>query len=162
MEKETLKDIIFNEDTFLLLNMSNYTKEELNEHFNDENNNFPLLYAIINGQSDYFLFNENILSKLDLTLTDNQGRTALMWAALFGLYNGIKVMLENGADWTVKDNEGKIALDYAKEYEKIEREYVPTEDEQFESKEIEEFWGTPTYDIVGIFEKPELYTKDKK
>jgi ankyrin repeat protein len=161
MEKETLEDIIFNEDTFLLLNMTNYTKEELNEYF-DENNNFPLLYAIINGQSRYFLFNDEILQQLDLNLADKQGRTALMWAALFGLYNEIKIMLENGADWTVMDNEGKIALDYAKEYEKIEREYEPAEDELFESKEIEAFWAKPQYDIVGIFEKPELYTKDKK
>jgi len=141
-----------------LLRLRDYTKEELNEYFN-EGNEFPLSYAIKTGHAWYFLFNEEILPQLNLNLTDNEGRTALIWAALFGLYNEIRVMMENGADWTVKDNEGKTALDYAKEYEKNAKEDEATEDEQFESKEIEAFWAKPQYDIVGIFEKPELYTK---
>jgi ankyrin repeat protein len=152
---------MLNDETVYLLRLRNYTKEELNEYFG-EDEHFPLLYAILTGHARHFLFDEEIISQLDLNLTDKQGRTALMWAALFGLYNEIKVMLKNGADWTIKDNEGKTALDYAKEYEKIEKEYEPTEDEHFESKEIEAFWAKPQYDIVGIFEKPELYTKDKK
>jgi len=150
MKKETLKDIIFNEDTFLLLDMTNYTKEELNEYF-DENNNFPLLYAIMNHQSRYFLFNDEILQQLDLNLTDKEGRTALMMAAAFGLDNEVKIMIANGADWKMKDNKGEIALDYAKRHKK-----------RFEdmSKEDEEFWvGRSPSDIVGIFENPELYTK---
>ena len=141
-----------------LLNLRDYTKKELNEYI-DERNDCPLSYAMQTGHAHYFLFNDEILPLLDLNLTDKQGRTALMWAALFGLYNEIKVMLKNGADWTIKDNEGKTALDFAREYEKSEEEYKPTEGEEAISEEDEEFWGTPTYDIVGIFEKPELYTK---
>jgi len=158
MQKLTLKYIMRNDKIAHLLNLRDYTKKELNEYI-DERNDCPLSYAMQTGHAHYFLFNDEILPLLDLNLTDKQGRTALMWAALFGLYNEIKVMLKNGADWTIKDNEGKTALDFAREYEKSEEEYKPTEGEEAISEEDEEFWGTPTYDIVGIFEKPELYTK---
>jgi hypothetical protein len=158
MQKLTLKYIMRNDKIAHLLNLRDYTKKELNEYI-DERNDCPLSYAMQTGHAHYFLFNDEILPLLDLNLTDKQGRTALMWAALFGLYNEIKVMLKNGADWTIKDNEGKTALDFAREYEKSEEEYKPTEGEEAISEEDEEFWGTPTYDIVGILEKPELYTK---
>jgi len=158
MKKKSLQDIILKSETAELLYLENYTKEELNEYFN-EGNDFPLSYAIQAGNASYFLFNDEILPLLNLNLTNKNGRTALMLAAGRGLDREVKVMLRNGADWNMKDSDGKTALDYAKKYEKSEEEYKPTEGEEAISEEDEEFWGTPTYDIVGIFEKPELYTK---
>jgi hypothetical protein len=156
--KRTLQDVILKNETVELLYLESYTKEELNEYFN-EGNDFPLSYAIQAGNASYFLFNDEILSLLDLNLTNKNGRTALMLAAGRGLDREVKVMLRNGADWTMKDYDGKTALDYAKKYEKYADEYESTEEDKYESEEDEEFWSRPPSDIVSILENPELYKK---
>jgi hypothetical protein len=154
MQKETLKNIMLNNETFLLMSLEDYTKEELNEYFN-EGNDFPLLYAIKTSHAKYFLFNNLILPKLDLNLTDTDGKTSLMWAASFGLEKEVKIMIENGADWTVKDNEGKIALDYAKEYEKWFEAY------EYEAEAEEDIKNETTY-IAEVLKNAEVYLKNNK
>ena len=42
--------------------------------------------------------------------------TALHYAAFWGHFAIAKRLLEGGADWTLKTNSGKTALDYARQY----------------------------------------------
>ena len=44
---------------------------------------------------------------------DGYGRTALMYAVCREDYNTVKLLLDNGADVNMKDNDGKTALMYA-------------------------------------------------
>ena len=46
--------------------------------------------------------------------------TALHWAARFGYLAIAKRLLEGGADWTLKNNSGHTALDYARSQGKSE------------------------------------------
>jgi ankyrin repeat protein len=50
----------------------------------------------------------------DVTVTDNQGRTALMHAASGKYVDAIPQLLAAGADLYARDNEGKTAFDIAK------------------------------------------------
>jgi len=56
--------------------------------------------------------------KLDVNAKDNYGDTALHDASKFGHEQLVRILLENGADRTIKNNEGKDALQVAQEHEK--------------------------------------------
>lgn len=65
--------------------------------------------------------NLHYLGKMDLTLEminwqDDRGRTALMYAAMFGRTKVIKFLLDKGADPSLKDVNGLTALSYASSY----------------------------------------------
>ena len=49
----------------------------------------------------------------DCNLQDNDGRTHLMFAALFGCMDLAKLLLSKGADCNLQDNDGQTALMYA-------------------------------------------------
>lgn len=51
--------------------------------------------------------------KTNLNQLNYNGATALIFAATFGADNIIKMLIEKGADKTVRDNYNKTALDYA-------------------------------------------------
>ena len=52
----------------------------------------------------------------DVDAKDNEGRTALFWAASNGRVEVVKVLIENGANVDVKDENGKTALHWAALY----------------------------------------------
>eukprot|EP00026_Physarum_polycephalum_P009224 Phypoly_transcript_09338.p1 GENE.Phypoly_transcript_09338~~Phypoly_transcript_09338.p1 ORF type:complete len:261 (+),score=62.54 Phypoly_transcript_09338:577-1359(+) len=56
--------------------------------------------------------------KLDVNQKDNYGDTPLHDAAKFGHEQIVRILLENGADRTIKNNEGKDPLTVAQEHEK--------------------------------------------
>jgi len=93
-----------------------YSREELNE-LSRNGETFPLLKSIKYNYSHRFIFTPEVLAKLDLNMTNKHGTTALMELAKYGQNNEIKTLLKAGADWKLKDNTGKSALDYAKEYQ---------------------------------------------
>jgi hypothetical protein len=51
----------------------------------------------------------------NINATDEEGRTALIWAAIAGDVPTVKVLLDHGADLTIKDKGGKTALQAATE-----------------------------------------------
>jgi len=56
--------------------------------------------------------------KLSPNVRDNYGDTPLNDAAKFGHIKVVKIMLDAGADKTIKNNEGKDAIDLAQEHDK--------------------------------------------
>ena len=56
--------------------------------------------------------------RIDPNVQDSSGDTALHDAARFGHVNCVKQLIENGADKTVKNNQGKTAADVAMDYDK--------------------------------------------
>jgi len=56
--------------------------------------------------------------KLDVNAKDNYGDTSLHDAAKFGHEGIVRILLENGADRSIKNNEGKDPLQVAQEHEK--------------------------------------------
>jgi len=114
MKKETIINLIRNKKyTEISLFLKNYSKEELNELSND-GETFPLLFSIQNNEARHFIFTPEVLEKLDLNMTNKHGTTALMDLAKSGRNNEIKMLLKAGADWKLKDSEGKTAADYAR------------------------------------------------
>ena len=63
---------------------------------------------------------ESGLFDVNMENNDGYGRTALMYAVCREDYNTVKLLLDNGADVNMKNNDGDTALDYAKEYERTE------------------------------------------
>ena len=51
-----------------------------------------------------------IKSGADINSQDNDGRTALMWAARTGRVNMVSSLIKSGADIHIKDIDGKTAL----------------------------------------------------
>jgi ankyrin repeat protein len=116
MKKETIINIIKEDDTLHLMNdLKNNSKEELNELSNDEET-FPLLFAIKNREYRHFIFSPEVLKKLDLNMTNKHGTTALIELAKRGMANEMAILVKAGADWTLKDEKGKTAHEYAYEY----------------------------------------------
>ncbi|KAJ5216905.1 hypothetical protein N7468_009913 [Penicillium chermesinum] len=58
----------------------------------------------------------------DIDATGNNGRTALMEAALFGWIDNVKVLLEHGADKNIRDGESRRAIEFARDLPKNRRE----------------------------------------
>jgi len=115
MKKETIINLIRNKKyTEISLFLKNYSKEELNELSND-GETFPLLFAIQNNEARHFIFTPEVLEKLDLNMANKHGTTALMELAKRGRDEELKTLLKTEVDGYIQDNEGKTALDYAKE-----------------------------------------------
>ncbi len=53
-------------------------------------------------------------NKVPMHLIDDQGKTALMYAAEFAVKENVELLLKNGADPNMKDDQGRTALYYAK------------------------------------------------
>ena len=74
----------------------------------------------------------------DINKQDKYGRTALHYAAVQVLPEVVKYLVEAGADWSVKDERGDTALEYAlreKRFDKYFRKFLPcqwTSDNVFE------------------------------
>ncbi|KAJ6111878.1 hypothetical protein N7523_007939 [Penicillium sp. IBT 18751x] len=52
----------------------------------------------------------------DVDAVDNDQRTALMEAALFGRVDNVKILLENDADKNIRDSENRLAIDFARDH----------------------------------------------
>jgi ankyrin repeat protein len=52
---------------------------------------------------------------IDIDAVDDQGATALMWAANMGSIDSVRLLLGRGADWRIRDIKGKTALDLARQ-----------------------------------------------
>lgn len=55
-----------------------------------------------------------IKSGIDINSVDNNGQTALHWAAKFGSPTFLRLLIKNGGNYEIKDNNGKTAVDYYK------------------------------------------------
>ena len=53
----------------------------------------------------------------DVDVTDENGKTVLMWAAEHKAIDVARLRIDSGADINAKDTEGKTALSFATEYE---------------------------------------------
>jgi len=117
MKKEKIINLIKEKGSYEMFELkdNNYPKEELNELSND-GKTFPLLLAIQKGKSRHFVFTPEVLEKLDLNMTNKHGTTALMELAKRGMANEMAVLVKAGVDWTLKDEKGKTAHEYAYEY----------------------------------------------
>ena len=51
---------------------------------------------------------------------NNEGKTALHYAVIRGMASQISILLDHGADWRIKDNSGRTALDYARELKRFD------------------------------------------
>lgn len=51
---------------------------------------------------------------------NNEGKTALHYAVIRGMASQISDLLDYGADWRIKDNSGRTALDYARELKRFD------------------------------------------
>lgn len=51
---------------------------------------------------------------------NNEGKTALHYAVIRGMASQISELLDYGADWRIKDNSGRTALDYARELKRFD------------------------------------------
>jgi hypothetical protein len=56
-----------------------------------------------------------IKSGVDINSVDNNRQTALHWAAKFGSPTFLRLLIKNGGNYKIKDNNGKTAVDYYKE-----------------------------------------------
>jgi hypothetical protein len=73
----------------------------------------------------------------DVNAVNNHGRTALMGAALWGRIESVKVLLEANADKSLRDGEGRCAMDPAQptranKKERYQRSHLAAEDHVFE------------------------------
>ena len=73
--------------------------------------NTPLIGAANNGHADVAIL--LIDAGADVNVVDNDGRTAIWYAAAKGLLELVKVLLSNGADKSKKDNYGESPFDVA-------------------------------------------------
>lgn len=92
-------------------------------HCTDENGKTVLMHAIINKELnnivpyliDYMKYykDETITVAIDLSIVDNNKRSALMYACIYGRENAALLLIESGAQLNTIDNDGKTVLDYA-------------------------------------------------
>jgi len=117
MKKEKIINLIKEKGSYEMFELkdNNYSKEELNELSND-GETFPLLLAIQKGKSEHFIATPEVLEKLDVNMINKHGTTALMELAknAYSRRLLILILLEAGADWTMKDEKDMTAVDYAK------------------------------------------------
>jgi len=71
----------------------------------------PLMASIVKGNNDMIAF--LLLKNADANLTDENGITALIYAAMFKNKNAVMLLLQKKADKTKKDAKGKTAFEYA-------------------------------------------------
>ena len=72
-----------------------------------------LMIAILSKERRFIRSISKFRQNLDLT--DDQGRTALIYAVYMGLGDVVKELIEKGADVSIKGKDGKTALDIAEE-----------------------------------------------
>lgn len=79
----------------------------------DNNGDTPIIMASKTNRTDILSFllsmNKKTINELNI-----DGKTALMIAADYGSTNIVEILVDSGADKTLKSREGKTALDYAK------------------------------------------------
>lgn len=74
----------------------------------------PLINAVRAGNAKQV--KKLIKSGADVNAKDDEGKTALMWASMYGHNDMIKFLIKNGADVNAKDNNGNTALMFASKY----------------------------------------------
>jgi len=86
----------------------------------------PLAVAAIYGHVECMeVLSTKVYYVVDnLDETDNSGKTPLIHAASNGHTAAVKWLLEKGADWTLKDKDGKTAIDVAEEQRHVDAEAV--------------------------------------
>ena len=98
-------------------------KNGANVNARDKDRITPLIYAAI--VSDPKIITALISAGADVNAKTNKGTTALMGAVLQKRNpEVITTLLELGADPKVKNGDGKMAIDYARENEKLENTEV--------------------------------------
>jgi len=91
-------------------------KEDINKCFQVKESKYSLLVLAIKLDSKK-MFEKLIDEKADLNLVcDN--KTPLMYTAKYGKTDFAKMLLEKGADKSLKTEDGMNAFDYAMKYEK--------------------------------------------
>lgn len=63
-------------------------------------------------------------SGADKDARDQDGRSALFWAARFGYTDIVKDLVAEGADTAAKDSDGNTALEVARKYKRQEVESI--------------------------------------
>ncbi len=83
----------------------------------DEKGKTPLMYIgeelFYDDETLTICVNALISGGADLNLTDSYGNTALMHAARNGNFKAVRLLMEKGADKTLKNNSGQTAADLA-------------------------------------------------
>jgi len=81
----------------------------------NENNGNSILHTAVRSNSA--LITENLINNYHLPVDkiDKNGKTPLMWGAESNSVDTVNLLLERGADKSIKDNTGKTAYDYATE-----------------------------------------------
>ncbi|HFJ9316942.1 hypothetical protein CN324_09330 [Bacillus anthracis] len=115
----------FSEDGWTLLHLAAYfgqkeiasflleSSADIHIRAKNENENTPLQAAIANKQSELVAF---LIEKgSEVNVMQSGGWTGLHEAALLGNEEIIMLLLENGANKTIKKNDGKTAYDIALE-----------------------------------------------
>jgi len=79
----------------------------------NENNGNSILHTAVRSNSA--LITENLINNYHLPVDEigEKGKTPLMWGARENSLGAVKLLLEHGADKSIKDNEGKTAYNYA-------------------------------------------------
>lgn len=79
----------------------------------------PLMLAASQGQLEAVQFLTKT-AKADVDAIDNNGRTALQWAAINGHPEVVEFLCSVGSDEGHKDNDGAVALHYAVTHDHVE------------------------------------------
>ena len=82
----------------------------------DNDGNTPLIIWVINHN----LYPLEQFPQQYYQRQNNEGKTALHYAVIRGMASQISELLDYGADWRIKDNSGRTALDYAREQKRFD------------------------------------------
>lgn len=82
----------------------------------DNDGNTPLIIWVINHN----LYPLEQFPQQYYQRQNNEGKTALHYAVIRGMASQISILLDYGADWRIKDNSGRTALDYARELKRFD------------------------------------------
>lgn len=100
---------------------------DINIHKKDSNGRTALMLAAMNGHADFVkaLFQDLVVDGRSLetpkiNLQKDNGMTALIMAVAQGHKEAAKILLEKGADQTIKDKDNLTAIDYAHKNEDAE------------------------------------------
>ena len=82
----------------------------------DKDGNTPLIYWVAKRG----IFPHDELPAQHYQKQNNEGKTALHYAVRNISFYDFKILLDYGADWRIKDNSGRTALDYARELKRFD------------------------------------------
>lgn len=102
----------------------------------------------------------NMLKKdVDFTVTDNDGKTLLMYAAFYGNKDIILDIVKKGADINALDNEGRTALHWASFYgkEDVVKELISLN----ANLRIKDKHGLSALDLANFEDHPDVYNDIK-